>query len=154
MQKVASAASVFLLFPCFSYAAMDFYESSSRTIYVTFDQPVQSVSVHVVGKQGLGLGKCTSPKSIVNVMEFMPASAVKKDKSISGKISANYKGTNGEIAAQSSSSASYNTPAVYKYNYTGTITQLHYNIAYTRGGKQYALGWRPDSGGGCTYTAP
>lgn len=87
-------------------------------------------------------------------MNFVAGSLVKQDSSLSAKIAGMYKGVNGEIAASSMQSATSNMPAVFTYNFTGLLTELHYNIVYTRGGKQQALGWRPDSGGGCTYAIP
>jgi hypothetical protein len=130
-------------------AASDFI-SGNRTVSVWFDQPVENVSVHITGtRPGTG---CIKPKSMVYVMNFLPASEVVKNNEIAGKIAAAYgKVINGEISAKTQSSASSKTPAVYSYNFTGLVTNLHYNVVYTRGGKQFALGWRPDNGGGCTY---
>jgi len=131
-------------------AATDWYDSASRTIYVTFEQPVGGVSVHITGNSAL-TGKCIAPMSEVKVMNFVPAQTVKSNKTLTAKLSAMYKGVKGEIAASSASEATSTRPAVYSYNYTGTIRNLHYNTVYIRGNTRTARGWRPDNGGGCTY---
>lgn len=153
MKKFLLIASV-ALYAAFSntaYAATDFYDARSRTISVKFEQPVESVSVHIIGKAH---GKCLPAKSAVYVMNFVPAQSVKSDRKLSVGLGLKSKKASGEIAASSADSATSETPAVFSYNYTGLIRELHYNIVYTRGGTQYALGWRPDSDGGCTYEIP
>jgi hypothetical protein len=133
------------------YSASDFYDQSSRKISVKFEEPVDSVAVHIVGTNGKN---CVKPKSIVKTMNFIPASSVQKDTTLSGGLGLKKNGASATISATSSKTASYQTPAVYSYNYTGLISNLHYNIVYTKNGKQTALGWRPDNGGGCTYPLP
>lgn len=154
MFKVISASiASYIIFSSTAFAATDFYDSRSRTISVSFEQPVQSVSVHITGKER---GKCIPAKAKVHVMNFIPAQTVKKDKKLSVGLGLKSKKANAEaeIAASLAESATSETPAVYSFNYTGLIRELHYNIVYTRGGVQYALGWRPDSDGGCTYSIP
>ena len=149
LSKFSFAALALCALASHAHAAGDFI-SSNRTVSVWFDQPVESVAVHVTGtRPGMG---CIKPKSMVYVMNFLPASEVVKNNEIAGKIAGAYgKAINAEISAKMQTGATSKTPAVYSYNFTGLVTNMHYNIVYTRGGKQFPLGWRPDNGGGCTY---
>lgn len=132
-------------------AATDWYQASgfTRNIYVKFEQPVQSVAIHYVGKS---FGRCTGVRANVKTMNFVPASTVSANKSMVAGLGLTYNRITGTYSATSAATATYTMPAVFSYNFTNAlISDFHYNIVYTRGGKQYSLGWRPDSGGGCTY---
>ena len=133
-----------------AFGATDWYTTNwlgQRTIAVKFEQPVSSVAVHIVGMKS---GKCTPPKSNVRVMNFIPGSVVKNDYSLIAGL--NLKSIGGKFSAESAGSATTQLPAVFKYSWLDlSLSAVHYNVVYSRSGKQYALGWRPDNGGGCTY---
>lgn len=127
-------------------AAWDWYtrNGATRTIYVAFEQPVESVSVHIAG---VDFGKCTAPHSRVNTMQFVPATSVENSAELKGEI-----GTKGLSATASiASRATSQTPALYKFSFSSLMSNVHYNIVYVRNGQEHSLGWRPNSNGGCTY---
>lgn len=129
-----------------AFSAWDWYlrTGATSTIYVAFEQPVESVSVHIAG---VDFGSCTAPHSRVNVMQFVPASSVENNAELKGEINAKGLSATASIASR----ASYQTPALYKFTFSSLISNVHYNIVYTRKGQAHQLGWRPNSNGGCTY---
>ncbi len=133
-----------------AFSAQQWYSSSwgDRTINVTFEQPVQAVSVYLAGTRN---GRCIPANSQVYSMNFVSNSTVQRNDKLSGELDA--RGI--KASASSQWSATRQNPAVFTKTYSDWgVRNLHYNIVYTRNGKRYQLGWQPDNGGGCTYRPP
>ncbi len=159
MKKIVLGLSCFLLATS-AFSAQQWYNSSwgQRTINVTFDEPVQAVSVYLAGaneivKSDGKVGyKCIPPNSKVYSMNFIPNSTVQSNSDVMAKLKAKYI----EASASNQLSANRKNPAVFtKSFFDWSIRNLHYNIVYTKeNGERHQLGWQPDSRGGCTYRPP
>ena len=129
------------------------YDSSDRSVYVTTNG--SSATVYFTGKN-LITGNCMPPMSNVRSMKFIPKTQIKQ--TIKGQVkgTAQRNGLGASGFASSKNESSYQTPALFSYNYTGFYKQLHFNVVVTdpKTGKKRSTGWKPDSAGGCTYKVP
>ncbi|MDM8558162.1 hypothetical protein [Candidatus Parabeggiatoa sp. HSG14] len=125
-----------------------YYDNSSRTVYTITDG--SSPTVYFAGTKW---GSCIGNGN-VHSMNFMPESKIEVSVEAQLKAEAKAKGLGASGLAASKGSASYTTPAVYSYNFTGITSNLHFNVIANKNGTYGESGWQPDTGGGCTYKIP
>lgn len=118
-----------------------------RGIYVSFEQPVEQVYVHITGMK---YGRCLQPNSNVRVMRRISEEEVSSNHQLA--LNLGYKGMIG-IGGEMGGSRSYRTPKYfYKYDFIDPLlSQVHYKIIYVRNGQHTDLtGWSPTQNH-CTY---
>jgi len=129
-----------------------YYDSSSRIVYVLASNGVANPKVYFAGRNAI-TGNCLGDNAEVHMMNFQSITDVKTNVKAGLEAGAKQKGISVKLSTEGSSSASYQTPSVYYYDFDSLVTeQLHYNIVAEQSGNVYSSGWLPDNGGGCTYT--
>jgi len=132
----------------FAAAVATWYDHDTQIVYAITDGGSPKVySVDIIWGNCIGTGE-------VRFMKFLPEKQI--DVSFEAELKALAK-TNGLAAnglASFKTSASYTTPAVYYYNFTGFTKNLYFNVVTKKGNSFASSGWQPDGSGECTYKIP
>ena len=151
MKKIIVLSIMLMSMGYSKYIGQIYYDSDTRTVYVKpkhiYDNPI----VYFAGESIFG--GCVKPHKYVYTMKYTPL------KNISRTVKSQL-GIKDEYASGSTSGTRterYTRDRVWSYNFNSMRVQhLHFNIKVEkkRNGRKYTSGWKPDSGGGCTYKVP